>query len=79
MKFNVKKTKSVSLRVSESEEVTLGNGNIDHVDIFIYLCSIISKEVGAVRCSKQNSLGPGCFSTFEKSLEEQKDKSANKD
>jgi len=37
LKINVKKTKSLSLGISEDEKVTLGNEKIDRVGSFTYL------------------------------------------
>ena len=46
-KINVKKTKLLSLRISEDKKVTLGNEKIDQVGSFTYLGSIISKGGGS--------------------------------
>ena len=46
-KINVKKTKSLTLGISEDEQVTLGNEKIDQVGSFSYLGSIISKDGGS--------------------------------
>ena len=43
-KINVKKNKSLRLRISEDENVTLGSKKIDQVDNFTYFGSIISKD-----------------------------------
>ena len=47
LKINVKKTKSLRLGISEDERVTLGNKQMDQVDSFTYLGSIISKDSGS--------------------------------
>ena len=44
LKINVKETKSLRLRISEDENVTLGSKKIDQVDNFTYFGSIISKD-----------------------------------
>ena len=43
LKINVKKTKSLTLGISEDEKVMMGNGKIDQADSFTNLGSIISK------------------------------------
>ena len=47
LKIKVKKTKSLSIGISEDEKVTLGNEKIDQVGSFTYLGSIISKDSGS--------------------------------
>ena len=44
LKINVKKTKSLRLRISENEKVTLGNEKIDQMSSFTYLGIIISED-----------------------------------
>ena len=43
----LRRTKSLRLGISESEQVTLGNEKIDQVRSFSYLGSIISKDGGS--------------------------------
>ena len=47
LKIIVKKTKSLTLGISEDEQVTLGNEKIDQVGSLNYLGSIISKDGGS--------------------------------
>ena len=43
-KINVKKTKSLRLRISVDEKLTLGKEKIEQMGSFTYLCSIISRD-----------------------------------
>jgi len=61
------KTKSVSLRTSEDENVTLGNEKIDQLDSFTYLGRIVSKDGGCREDFKSRKRqGLGCFSQLKK-------------
>ena len=79
LRINIKKTKSIRLRISENENVTLGNVKIDPVGSFTYLGSIFCKEGGS---SEDDKIGiakaKGVLSQLKKSSEELKDNSANK-
>ena len=78
MKFNVKKTKSLRLGISEDEKVTLGNDKIDRVGSFTYLGIIISKDGGVREDVKRRIAKARFFFTVEKkSLKEKEDKRAN--
>ena len=67
LKINVKKTKSLRLRISEDEQVTLGNQKIDQVGSFSYLGSIISKDGGSSEDVKSRiGKAQGVFSQLKK-------------
>ena len=67
MKINVKKTKSLWLGVSEDEKVTMGNEEIDQLDSFIYLGSIINKDGGSTKNDKARiAKAHGVFYTVKK-------------
>ena len=71
MKINVKNTKSLRLRISKDEKVTLGNEKIDQVVSFTNLGSIISKNGGSSENGKSRiARAQGVFFTVKKSLEE---------
>ena len=44
LKINSKRTKSLRLRISKDEKVTVGKEKMGQVDSFTYLGSIISKD-----------------------------------
>ena len=46
-RIGLKITDSLRLEISENEKVMLGNKNIDQMDSFTYLGSIISKNCGS--------------------------------
>ena len=71
MKINIKKTKSLSLGISEDEQATLGNERIDQVGSFSYLGSIISKYGGSSEDVKSRiAKAQGVLSQLKKDLEE---------
>ena len=72
LKINVKKTNSLRLGISEDENVTLGNKNIDQVGSFTYLGSNISKDGGSSEDVKSRiAKAQGVFFfTFKRNLEE---------
>ena len=45
--INIKKINFLRLRITEGEEVMLGNKRIDQVDSLTYLGSIISEDIGS--------------------------------
>ena len=67
LKFNVKKTKSLRLGISEDEKMTLGNEKIDQVGSFTYLGNIISKDGGSSEDVKNRiAVVQGVFSQLKK-------------
>jgi len=65
LKINVKKTKSLRLGISEGEKMTLGNEKIDQEGNFLYLSSIIIKDVGSSEDVKSRiARAQGVFSQF---------------
>ena len=80
LKIHVKKAKSLRLGISDDEKLTLGNDNIDRVGRLTYQSRIISKDGGSSEDVKGSIVKTqGLFIQLKKSLEEQKDKSANHD
>ena len=64
-------TKSLRLRISEDEKVTLGNGKTHQVGSFTYLGSIISKDGGISEDVKSRiAKAQGVFSRLKKRFEE---------
>ena len=80
LKIYVRKTKSLTLGISEDEKVTLDNEKNDQVDSFTCLGSIISKDGGSSEGVKSRiDEIKSVFTQLKKGLEKKEDKSANHD